>query len=301
MNGKDYYLRLNRLNEHKLNIRYMNFDRYSYFYKKNQVSFVNNIPLKIYSHNLQLYSVTIGNYLLHLISCHWENVTFRGNILKKIESNLNLIVQIIKTGSFESIVDNFSLKYTLGRLTDDKNVHKLDLGTNWESGLGYGVLLSAFSRIPSIFPEKYEVMKFCCEFIYKKLLKTRNEILGGLNIFEEYSFKGKDICILNGHLFSMFGIYDYYLAFKNDDSINVFKKCVKDLKTLLPMYDCGDGSYYDLTHIFMGTVPKKCRIQYHCTHIEQLKVMFLITGDPFFENYYKRFEKYLTGSQCCEN
>ena len=64
---------------------------------------------------------------------------------------------------------------------------------------------------------------------------------------------------------------------------------------ILPIYDLGDGSSYDLQHLHSHTPPYKARWQYHCTHIEQLKTLYLITRNPLFETYYLRFKAYLSG------
>ena len=91
--------------------------------------------------------------------------------------------------------------------------------------------------------------------------------------------------VLNGWIFSLWGIYDYAKATDDGEARRVFAATVASLKKKLPEYDTGYWSRYD----------EKKRISspfYHSLHIAQLRVMYELTGEELFTQYAERWERY---------
>lgn len=102
---------------------------------------------------------------------------------------------------------------------------------------------------------------------------------GGFTFEESSDYR----TILNGVIFSIWGLWDYVLLTNDKNYSEILHDATKHLASMLPMFDCGYWSNYDLD----GNITSPF---YHDLHIEQLKVMFdLFEIDEF--NVYK--EKWL--------
>jgi len=93
--------------------------------------------------------------------------------------------------------------------------------------------------------------------------------------------------ILNGFIFALFGIYDFYRVTKSEKALKLWNICIKTLERNLPLYDRGYWSTYDLLRKYPATR------SYHNLHIKQLKILYKLTGKEFFNTYAKRWNKYL--------
>ena len=95
--------------------------------------------------------------------------------------------------------------------------------------------------------------------------------------------------IINGFLWALWGVWDYYVFTKDERALKLFNDCVATLKKNLPIYDAGFWSLYDLSKQAMKMVASEF---YHSLHIVQLKIMFILTGEQIFDFYAKKFEGY---------
>lgn len=92
--------------------------------------------------------------------------------------------------------------------------------------------------------------------------------------------------ILNGWIFSLWGIYDYLKIDKNNERMKEFyQKTLITMENHLQDFDNGYWSKYD-------SEVKITSPFYHNLHINQLKVMYDITGHQIFQVYASKFEKY---------
>lgn len=105
---------------------------------------------------------------------------------------------------------------------------------------------------------------------------------------EEYIIK-PPTHILNGFLWALWGVWDYYLLTKEEKALRLWRDCLETLKKNLPKYDIDFWSLYDLSKQFLKMVASHF---YHSLHIVQLKIMFILTQEPIFEFYFKKFESY---------
>lgn len=98
--------------------------------------------------------------------------------------------------------------------------------------------------------------------------------------------------VLNGFIFSMWGLYDYYLLTNDTIYGNTLKKCLDTLKHNLARYEINLGffkwSWYSLKPRHLA------RIGYHKIHIEQLRQLYLILGEETFGRYYQKWAGFLT-------
>jgi len=106
--------------------------------------------------------------------------------------------------------------------------------------------------------------------------------------FEEY-IVSPPTHILNGFIWALWGIHDYYLATKDAAAQQLFARGVKTLLHNLDHYDRGFWSLYEQS----GTrLPMVASLFYHQLHIVQLRVMHRLTGEETFARVADRWENY---------
>lgn len=81
----------------------------------------------------------------------------------------------------------------------------------------------------------------------------------------------------------------------------MFDDGMTSLKTLLPLFDTGSGSFYDLRHFTLGVSPNIARWDYHATHVNQLYLLAGLDSDPILINTAKRWEGYMQGKRAAHN
>jgi heparosan-N-sulfate-glucuronate 5-epimerase len=103
--------------------------------------------------------------------------------------------------------------------------------------------------------------------------------------YEEYAADNHDRVIsraLNGMIFSVLGIYDYYKYTKDPEAKYLFDKGILALKNNLALYDNNGDSFYDI-------LKTPANQNYHKTHVKLLQQLYDITGESTFEGYHDRW------------
>ena len=91
--------------------------------------------------------------------------------------------------------------------------------------------------------------------------------------------------ILNGFIYSLFGVYDFYKASDNEKAKKTWDKGIQTLVNKLEKYDMdGEWSKYDL----FEELP--AQPFYHRVHVKQLKVLHSITEEPLFNEYAEKWK-----------
>ncbi|KAI1904410.1 hypothetical protein AGOR_G00005350 [Albula goreensis] len=121
--------------------------------------------------------------------------------------------------------------------------------------------------------------------------------------YEEYPTMPSSF-VLNGFIYSLIGLYD--LAETAGDKLGreagvLFSRGMESLKAMLPLYDTGSGTIYDLRHFMLGTAPNLARWDYHTTHINQLQLLASIDNAPVFRDFVKRWKSYMKGGRAKHN
>ena len=94
-----------------------------------------------------------------------------------------------------------------------------------------------------------------------------------------------DPLILNGWIFSLWGVFDYMKAFPDDSIKEIYDKSVQTIARMLPKFDIGYWSKYELGKRISSPF-------YHKLHISQLQVMYKLTGEKNFIEYANKFSSY---------
>lgn len=88
--------------------------------------------------------------------------------------------------------------------------------------------------------------------------------------------------VLNGWIFSAFGLLDCYKITKEEIYRRHWKDAVRGIRNMLNRFDCGHWSFYDLGGKYTSPF-------YHCLHIELLKALNHLEPDPVFEKYIQKW------------
>jgi len=164
----------------------------------------------------------------------------------------------------------------------------------WKSALSQGLILSLLVR--AYYLTKREEISELAERAANSM-KTPAFKGGFLYIngngdywFQEYM--GNCGYVLNGFIYAMWGVYDYYL-YSNDQAYKmVFDKCVDTLRNNLKYYDWRMGiarwTVYDLKD------RNPVDLAYHKMHVRLLKNLYMITGENFLLDYANLWKSYIT-------
>lgn len=96
----------------------------------------------------------------------------------------------------------------------------------------------------------------------------------------------RDPVILNGWIFSLWGVYDYWKYTKDPDTRQVLDKTLDSLKKKLPQFDTRYWSNYQ------EGGKRICSPFYHKLHIAQLQAMYDLFGDDIYSQYARKWEAY---------
>ena len=121
--------------------------------------------------------------------------------------------------------------------------------------------------------------------------------------YEEYPTVPASM-VLNGFIYSLMGLYDLWRTDPgSSEAGRLYSAGVRSLRALLPLYDTGSGSLYDLRHVTTGQGPPNlARWDYHVTHVNQLLV--LATMEPnvtLFAETAQRWTEYMRGHRAEHN
>lgn len=131
---------------------------------------------------------------------------------------------------------------------------------------------------------------------------VRTYFPGGLVWYEEYP-TDPSLFVLNGFIYSLLGLYDLkeFSLGSSNNSGYLYEDGMKSLKKLLPLYDTGWGSLYDLRHFTTHVAPNRARWDYHTTHITQLLLLASIDPDPVISSTAQRWKDYMVGHRASHN
>lgn len=108
-------------------------------------------------------------------------------------------------------------------------------------------------------------------------------------MYLEEALTKKVSCILDGFIYAMFGAYDYYLYSKDIEAKRIFDECCITVKMRLFDFDLGFWSRADC---YLEKPKMPASSFYHNVHVQQLKALYIITGEEEFDVYAKKWEGY---------
>ena len=235
----------------------------------------NGIAIFEYQNKNYYHPVVIGMYIIRFIDSY--QMTLNMEYIERAKLFYDKLEEIALN---ESGTYYFSYNF-------DWNLHNIrgeDLFAPWYSGMAQGIVLSGLVGLySSTNEEKYinaadSVFQSFKNFHYEYDTWTVSLDTAGYYWIEEYPMQNQTH-VLNGFVSGVYGLYDYYMLKKDDDSFQYLQAALTTLKHYLPDFRRpGKTSYYCLKHEHPGTS------HYHQVHTEQLYMLHKMTGDSFFKS-----------------
>ena len=190
---------------------------------------------------------------------------------------------------------NAEINKTLGiRWMTDVSLPQYKNSDPWQSAFsqsrGISILLRGFQLTDN---KKY------IEMAEKSLIPfTKAVSEGGVTSFtkwgpfyEEYTAQIPTL-VLNGMIFSLWGIYDFMRVFpENKLAKKIFDDGISTLKNILPEFDLGFWSRYNLCEADWYPQIDPATIGYQRLHVTQLEMLFKLTSEVVFKEYADRFSE----------
>ena len=109
------------------------------------------------------------------------------------------------------------------------------------------------------------------------------------NIWLEETIVHPPTHILNGFIWAIWGIHDYWLYTQEPAAGRLIERVNQTLKEQLSTYDSGFWSMYEHSGLRLRMLASSF---YHRLHIVQLQVMYQLYGDPVYKQYAERWQIY---------
>uniref|UniRef100_H2XK55 heparosan-N-sulfate-glucuronate 5-epimerase n=1 Tax=Ciona intestinalis TaxID=7719 RepID=H2XK55_CIOIN len=183
----------------------------------------------------------------------------------------------------------------------------------WISAMGQGQGMSVLSRAYHVFHDP----KYIVALSHALQPFTKSSEQGGVRAtflktytwYEEYPTKPSSF-VLNGFMYSLIGLYDFKSLLEHEfgfgsTTYKLVKQLYHDgmtsLKAMLPLYDGGSRTFYDLRHFILGMPPNVARWDYHTTHLSQLVLLYSVSNEPVLKKYFDNWSGYLRGKVAKHN
>lgn len=185
------------------------------------------------------------------------------------------------------------------------------MAEGWTSGMDQGMAMSVFARAYAISKgDKWlnagnEALSFLqTPYPYgpQTSLGNLDPSLSGRKFFLEYPVE-PNVYTLNGYMFTLLGLYDWATEAKSSEAKKIFEEGIETLEKILPYYDLGTFSAYDLSYITHSRLPflqpraPHIAPRYHAIHIAQLRALHSVTGSPALRDTAEKWQGYAVGKQ----
>jgi hypothetical protein len=227
--------------------------------------------------------LVIARYGLDLL--HNYRISQAPESLARAEANANYLINtaVLRDKAF----------YFPYRFNDWLFGHQNDvMHAPWYSAMAQGAALTLFVRLYSVTGE--ERWRAAADSTFATFLKRRSG-RRPWTVFvahtrsdqrflwlEEYA-KNPPTQVLNGHMYALFGVWEYALATGSAAAAAVFDGAATMLRHQVLRFRVPGGiSYYSLRVHPQYTF-------YHCIHVWQLKLVARMTGDAWFARQARRF------------
>jgi hypothetical protein len=179
----------------------------------------------------------------------------------------------------------------------DLDLHHLPgevLYAPWYSGMAQGQALSFLVRLYRLTGD--EAYREAADSTFLTFLRPKTSTAHpteftahvdttGYYWVDEYPMERQDNDTLNGFIYAVFGLYDYYRLTGDGRARQLILASLTTLRAYLPQFRVpGEPSYYCLRHQVQD--PK-----YHKVHIGELHTLYIMSGDYYFQSMSDAFRR----------
>lgn len=166
-----------------------------------------------------------------------------------------------------------------------------NLPKGWVSAMYQGQAISLFLRAYQLFGTERYLAVAEKTFEYFKYEYSEGGVKrideNGYTWFEEYPSATPSL-VLNGYIYTLFGMYDLYRVTKNEKAKQLYDECVSTLENNVYKYDVWYWSVYDQL--------KRELVSYYYqknVHIPLMEIMYRLTGKNIFKKYAEKWTRNL--------
>jgi hypothetical protein len=261
----------------KLDRYYLNFETKLFYPEK----FMNEVPLwRNFNEPYFFHPIVIAQYALgiyeHYYQSNFSNEELKNKFLKQVEWFKNNYSEI-------SCGKVWYIYY---------DIPQYKIRKPWYSALSQGEAVSVLTRA-YLLTKDDSLIKLCEDAILPFTKEVKDDGLinyfNNIPIYEEYPSIYKTVAVLNGFMFSLFGLYDLLLLNQSVTAEKLFYDGIESLKKLLPYYDTGYWARY-----YLFDYPKEyvASFTYISLMYEQLKVLYYLTDEEIFNEYSIKWKVY---------
>lgn len=255
-----------------------------YVRKINSIKKVDEKGVPVHEYKGKNYYHPVGIALMGLALLNSYRVTKDPIYLKQVDVYIQKLLE-------ESIEYNNAIYYPYKY---DFPLHKIEhdlMKAPWFSAMAQGQILSMLVRMYE-FTDDPEYLKYARK-TYNSFLNFKHKNEKWVSFidkdsslwFEEYPMD-KPNFTLNGTIFAIYGVYDFYRIHQDDMKIKeILMASITAIRRNIEKFrHVGGYSYYCLKH--------KCQYPaYHGIHIRQLKKLAEISGENYFNEMAEKFIK----------
>ena len=250
----------------------------------------NGIPLSMHNSELKFSPVVFLQYTLAVYGRYLKGQADKDEFLRLVDI------------AIEAMEDNGSYKYDFDfpYYLDPDRYYK----AGWTSAMCDGHILSILARAYTVEPNEsyFAAAEKAISFLQVPIrdggvytdLSELDSSLADYNIMEEYPCEPNSYT-LNGFMYTTIGLYDWSNIDSptKDTARQLFDERIETMKVLLPFYDTGNHTLYDLGYItFNNMHPHIAGTKYHAIHTAFCKTFYDITHNELFKYYYDKFKSY---------
>lgn len=167
----------------------------------------------------------------------------------------------------------------------------------WRSAMAQGQFLSLTTRLWQATDDPY--WRVAADETFETLLDQDTDQWvtftdeEGYVWLEEYAGDVEPMRVLNGHVFAMYGLYDYHHATGSVEALELFYAAGETVLRYMPQLRVPDDvSWYGIR---IQDNPIAQSASYHAIHIRQLDTLALMTGNPEYAEWARLLEADFSG------
>ena len=233
-----------------------------------------SVPMFFFKEEAYFHPILIAQYSFEILNLYYKDE--QRNHLSHLQTQVNRLLDEANM-HHSALYFPYNFDFTLHKCPDET------LYSPWYSGMAQGQVLSLFCRLFEITADSSLLDN--STMVFQSLINFKGDGKDpwvscidstGHLWFEEYPID-PPAYTLNGMIFAIFGVYDYYRITGDKYALSILQASITTIKKNIHLYrNEGDISYYCLKH-------KLKNLDYHNIHIGQLHSLYLITGDEYFE------------------
>ena len=243
---------------------------------------------KLDENEIPLYRLGSGDYFYHpIVICQYALGLFQ-KLLDRQNNSEIYKKRFLRQADW--LIENIEEKDGMLGWLVKYDIDDFDVQAPWFSSMAQGEAISVLMRAHLITgKEDYIQLARKALDIFEHSIAEGGIVSTFQNypVYEECPSPTKPMAVLNGFIFSLYGLYDLLIGIGDERANKLFEKGIDSLSNILYLYDLKYWSQY-----YLYDYPKSypASFTYHMLVVEQLKTLHILTGRDIFLEYSNRWK-----------